>query len=34
MYSFAIVCVEILQHGTLPWAMIDDETVRLLVLSM
>ena len=34
VYAFAICCVEILNKGDLPWPLLDDETVRHLVLSM
>ena len=33
VYAFAIVCVEIFTNGGLPWPMIEDETVRHLVLD-
>ena len=33
VYAFAICCVEILNKGDLPWPLLDDETVRHLVLS-
>jgi abelson tyrosine-protein kinase 1 len=33
VYAFAIVCVEILTKGALPWNMMDDGTVRHFVLS-
>ncbi|THH14319.1 hypothetical protein EW146_g5999 [Bondarzewia mesenterica] len=32
VYAFAIVCVEILTRGNLPWPMMDDEAVRRFVL--
>ena len=32
-YAFAICCWEILTMGALPWSLIDDDTVRHLVLS-
>lgn len=32
VYSFAIVCVEILTNGELPWPMLDDQAVQQLVL--
>ncbi|GJJ14060.1 hypothetical protein Clacol_008317 [Clathrus columnatus] len=32
VYSFAIVCYEILSGGQVPWAMLDDQTVQRLVL--
>ena len=34
VYAFAIVCVEILTNGELPWAMLDDQAVQQLVLRM
>ena len=34
VYAFAICSVEILTKGSLPWPLLDDETVRHLVLSM
>jgi len=33
IYAFAICCVEILTHGTLPWPLMDDDAVRRFVLS-
>jgi len=33
VYAFAICCVEILNRGSLPWPLIDDEAVRHFVLS-
>jgi len=33
VYSYAILCVEILGMGRLPWPFIDDEAVRHLVLG-
>jgi abelson tyrosine-protein kinase 1 len=33
VYAFAICCVEILTHGTLPWPLMDDDAVRRFVLS-
>lgn len=33
IYAFAICCGEILTMGALPWPLIDDDTVRHLVLS-
>jgi len=33
VYAFAICCVEILNKGSLPWPLLDDEAVRHLVLS-
>ncbi|KIJ41011.1 hypothetical protein M422DRAFT_68349 [Sphaerobolus stellatus SS14] len=32
VYAFAIVCVEILTNGELPWPMLDDQNVQVLVL--
>lgn len=32
VYAFAMVCVEILTKGALPWPMMDDEAVRRSVL--
>jgi len=32
-YAFAICCIEILTMGGLPWPLLDDDTVRHLVLS-
>jgi serine/threonine protein kinase len=32
VYAFAIVCVEILTNGDLPWAMLDDQAVQQIVL--
>ncbi|KIJ32256.1 hypothetical protein M422DRAFT_184820, partial [Sphaerobolus stellatus SS14] len=32
VYAFAIVCVEILTSGELPWPMLDDQNVQVLVL--
>lgn len=34
VYSFGIVCYEILSGGQVPWAMLDDQTVQRLVLGM
>ena len=34
VYAFAILCVEILTKGGLPWPLADDNSVRHLVLSM
>jgi len=33
VYAFAICCVEILTHGTLPWPLMDDDAVRHFVLT-
>ncbi len=33
IYAFAIVCVEVLTHGALPWPQMDDDTLRHVVLS-
>ncbi|KAK7677870.1 hypothetical protein QCA50_019182 [Cerrena zonata] len=32
VYAFAMVCVEILTKGGLPWPLVDDDTVRHFVL--
>ncbi|KAF8584749.1 hypothetical protein K439DRAFT_1653139 [Ramaria rubella] len=32
VYAFAIVCVEILTNGELPWPLLDDQAVQQLVL--
>ncbi|KAF8513302.1 hypothetical protein JB92DRAFT_2924631 [Gautieria morchelliformis] len=32
VYAFAVVCVEILTYGELPWPMLDDQAVQQLVL--
>ena len=34
VYAFAISCIEILSMGRMPWPLMDDESVRHLVLSM
>jgi abelson tyrosine-protein kinase 1 len=34
VYAFAIVCIEILSNGELPWPMLDDQAVQQLVLRM
>jgi abelson tyrosine-protein kinase 1 len=34
VYAFAIVCVEVLTFGELPWALLDDQAVQQLVLRM
>ena len=34
IWAFSICCVEILTMGRLPWALMDDDSVRHLVLSM
>lgn len=33
VYSFGIVCYEILSGGQVPWSMLDDQTVQRLVLG-
>jgi len=33
VYAFAICCVEILNKGSLPWPLLDDDAIRYLVLS-
>ncbi|KDQ49984.1 hypothetical protein JAAARDRAFT_186654 [Jaapia argillacea MUCL 33604] len=33
VYSFAITCHEILSRGKMPWGVLDDDTVRHLVLE-
>jgi hypothetical protein len=33
IYAFAICCGEILTMGAVPWSLVDDDTVRHLVLS-
>ena len=33
VYAFAILCIEVLAMGQLPWCLDDDESVRHLVLS-
>lgn len=33
VYAFAMCCVEILGMGELPWATLDDNAIRELVLS-
>ena len=33
VYAFAICCIEILNKGSLPWPLLDDDTVRYFVLS-
>ncbi|EJD07112.1 kinase-like protein [Fomitiporia mediterranea MF3/22] len=33
VYAYAIVCVEILGHGTLPWGDVNDDTYRRLVVE-
>ena len=32
VYAFAIVCIEILTNGDLPWSMLDDQVIQQLVL--
>lgn len=34
VYAFAMVCVEILTRGSLPWPMMDDDAVKRFVLGM
>ena len=34
VYAFAILCVEILTKGGVPWALADDNAVRHFVLGM
>ena len=34
IYSFAITCIEVLNWGALPWAYVNDFTIRHLVLGM
>ncbi|TDL14843.1 hypothetical protein BD410DRAFT_796909 [Rickenella mellea] len=33
VYAFAVVCVEVLNKGSLPWPMMDDDTVRQHVIQ-
>ena len=33
VYAFAILCIEVLAMGQVPWFLDDDESVRHLVLS-
>ena len=34
VYAFAILCIEVLAMGQVPWFLDDDESVRHFVLSM